>query len=204
MPHCSAAGELPYNRGMLNQALQFLLNVILSLFLFTLLLRFYLHAVRTPSHNPISQFTVAFTDFAVKPLRNILPSSRSWDWATLLLAWFTAFLLLAVSVVFAAGGGFRGDIVPALAVWAIIHVVRWGIYLVMGATLIQAILSWVNPHSPISPVLAAMTRPFLRPLQQRVPMVGNVDLSPLIVLVVCQLLLIVPVAALESAVARSL
>ncbi|MGH8719660.1 MAG: YggT family protein, partial [Burkholderiales bacterium] len=68
----------------------------------------------------------------------------------------------------------------------------------------QAILSWVNPYSPIAPVLDAMTRPFLRPIQQRVPMVGNVDLSPLIILVVCQLILIVPVAALESAVARGL
>ncbi|MGH8719077.1 MAG: YggT family protein [Burkholderiales bacterium] len=191
-------------KKMLSQALQFLLNVILSLFLFTLLLRFYLAAVRAPSHNPISQFTVAFTDFAVRPLRNVLPASRSWDWATLTLAWVTAFLLLAVSVVFASGGGFRSDLIPALAIWALIHLLRWGIYIVMGATLIQAILSWVNPYSPIAPVLDAMTRPFLRPIQQRVPMVGNVDLSPLIVLVLCQLLLIVPVAALESAVARGL
>jgi YggT family protein len=189
---------------MLNQALQFLLNVILSLFLFTLLLRFYLTAVRAPSHNPISQFVIAFTEFAVRPLRHVLPPSRSWDWATLVLAWITAFLLLAVSVVFGAGGGFRGDVIPALAIWALIHVLRWGIYLVMGATLIQAVLSWVNPYSPIAPVLDAMTRPFLRPIQKRMPMVGNVDLSPLVLLVLCQLILIVPVAALESAVARSL
>ncbi|MGH8727237.1 MAG: YggT family protein [Burkholderiales bacterium] len=189
---------------MFNQALQFLLNVILSLFLFTLLLRFYLTAVRAPSHNPISQFTVAFTDFAVRPLRNVMPASRQWDWAVLVLAWVSAFLLLAVSVVFAAGGGFSGEVIPALAIWGAIHVLRWGIYLVMGATLIQAILSWVNPHSPISPVLDAMTRPFLHPIQKRVPMVGNVDLSPLILLVVCQLILIVFVAGLEGMVMRSL
>jgi YggT family protein len=187
---------------MLNQALQFLLDVVLSLFLFALLLRFYLHAVRAPAHNPISQFTVAFTDFAVKPLRKLFPPSRSFDWATLILAWLTAFLLLAVSVFF--GAGVRGNLVPALAIWALVYLLRWGIYLVMGAVIIQAILSWVNPYSPIAPVLDAMTRPFLRPLQRRVPAVGNVDLSPLIVLVVCQLVLIVPVAALESMVARSL
>lgn len=187
---------------MLNQALQFLLNVVLSLFLFALLLRFYLQAVRAPAHNPILQFTSAFTDFAVKPLRRIFPASRSFDWATLFLAWLTAFLLLAVSIVL--GVGLRGNIVPPLAIWALIHVLRWGIYLVMGAVIVQAILSWVNPYSPMAPVLDAMTRPFLRPLQRRVPTVGNVDLSPLIVLVICQLVLIVPVAALETMVARSL
>jgi YggT family protein len=187
---------------MLSQALQFVLNVVLSLFLFTLLLRFYLYAVRAPAHNPISQFAVALTDFAVRPLRSLVPASRSFDWATLILAWIAAFLLLAVSVVFASG--FRGEVVPALAVWALLHVLRWGIYIVMGAIIIQAILSWINPYSPIAPVLDAMTRPFLRPVQRRVPTVGNVDLSPLIVLVICQLILIVPVAALESMVAQAL
>jgi YggT family protein len=40
--------------------------------------------------------------------------------------------------------------------------------------------------------------------QRRVPPIGNVDLSPLIVLVVIQLLLMLPVAWLESAVGQLL
>jgi YggT family protein len=187
---------------MLGQALQFLLDVVLSLFLFALLLRFYLHAVRAPAHNPVSQFAIALTDFAVRPLRGVMPASRAVDWATLILAWITAFLMRAVSVVFVAG--FRGEMIPTLAIWALIDVLRWGIYIVMGAVVIQAILSWVNPYSPIAPVLDAMTRPFLRPVQRRIPTVGNVDLSPLIVLVICQLVLMVPVAALEATVVRAL
>lgn len=46
-------------------------------------------------------------------------------------------------------------------------------------------------------LLDSLTRPFLRPIQGRLPALGGVDLSPLVVFVVCQLLLMLPVAALE-------
>jgi YggT family protein len=47
-----------------------------------------------------------------------------------------------------------------------------------------------------------MTRPFLRVFQRRIPPVGNVDLSPLFVLVVVQLLLMLPIAWLEMTVGQ--
>jgi YggT family protein len=47
-----------------------------------------------------------------------------------------------------------------------------------------------------------MTRPFLRVFQRRIPPIGNFDLSPLILLVVIQLLLMLPVAYLELVVGR--
>jgi YggT family protein len=50
----------------------------------------------------------------------------------------------------------------------------------------------------VASLLDAMTRPFLRLFRQRIPLVGNVDLSPLLLIVVCQLLLMLPVAWLES------
>jgi YggT family protein len=53
----------------------------------------------------------------------------------------------------------------------------------------QAVLSWVNPDTPLAPVFDILTRPFLRPLRRYVPPVGSVDLTPLIVLVILQVLL---------------
>ena len=67
---------------------------------------------------------------------------------------------------------------------------------------VQAVLTWVNPYSPIAPLLNSMTRPFLRVFQRLVPPIGNVDLSPLFVIVICQLLLMLPVAYLEAVVTR--
>ena len=68
----------------------------------------------------------------------------------------------------------------------------------------QAVLSWVNPYSPVAPLLNAMARPFLRPFQRWVPPVANVDLSPLFVIIACQLMLMLPVAYLESTLTRLL
>jgi len=66
----------------------------------------------------------------------------------------------------------------------------------------QVVLSWVSPHSPVMPLLNGMTRPVLRVFQRRIPPIGNVDLSPLFALVVIQLLLMLPVAWLETNVVR--
>jgi len=71
------------------------------------------------------------------------------------------------------------------------------LYLIMGLVLIMAVMSWVSPGSPAMFLLDSLTRPFLRPIQGRLPALGGVDLSPLVVFVVCQLLLMLPVAALE-------
>jgi YggT family protein len=52
------------------------------------------------------------------------------------------------------------------------------------------VLSWVNPHSPVLYLFDAMTRLFLRPIRRVLPLLGSVDLSPLVLLVVLQVALI--------------
>jgi len=184
---------------MLNQALNFLLTAVLNLFLLALLLRFYMQAVRAAYGNPVSQFVIALTDFAVRPLRRVIPGLWGLDLATLALAWVTALLLLLVSLAFGPlkFTGASLSLIPGLAFWAAVHLLRWLIYIFMGALIVQVVLSWVNPYSPLMPTLDSMTRPFLRPVQRWLPTVGNVDLSPLVVLLACQLLLMTLIAWLE-------
>lgn len=67
----------------------------------------------------------------------------------------------------------------------------------MFAVIAQAILSWVNPHNPAASILHGITNPLLRPFRRRMPAVGGVDLSPLFVVVICQLILMIPIAWLE-------
>lgn len=184
---------------MLNEALQFILETLLGLFLFALLLRFYLQLLRAPFHHPFCQFITTLTDFAVLPLRRLLPSRRAFDPVTLLLAFATAFLLhlallwLQGFPLLVAGAG----IYPALALLALARLIKISLYLLIAAVFLQALASWINPRGLLMPLLALLTRPFLRPLQKRVPPVANVDLSPLIIFILCQLLLILPVAWLE-------
>jgi YggT family protein len=185
---------------MLANALIFIAQVAFGLLTLTLLLRFYLQWVRAPYRNPMADFVNALTDFMVKPARRVIPGLWGLDLPTLLLAWLMQLLELLV-VMQVRGFRFGAEVGLAaigIAALAAIGVVKMLIYIVLVATLLQAVLSWINPGSPIAPLLDAMTRPFLRIFRRRIPPVGNVDLSPLFLLVACQLLLMLPVAWLES------
>jgi YggT family protein len=79
----------------------------------------------------------------------------------------------------------------ALAVVALFDLLRYSLYILVFAVIVQAVLSWVNPYTPLAPVFDALTRPFLRPLRRFVPPLGGVDLTPLILIVILYVLLIV-------------
>ena len=185
---------------MLADAVVFLIGVACGLFTVALLLRFYLQWARAGYRNPVSQFVTALTDFMVRPARRLIPGLWGLDLATLLLAWliqFTALLLIAL--VKGAGPGAELDSsLLALAALAALMLVKLALYLVMIVVFMQALLSWINPYSPLAPLLNALARPFLRVFQRWIPPIGNVDLSPLFVIVACQLLLMLPVVYLEN------
>jgi YggT family protein len=190
----------------MNQALIFLLDTFLGLFALALLLRFYLQTVRAPARNPFSQFLAALTNFAVVPVRRVVPGLRGYDLSTLLLAWLTELLLVALVLALKGYdlGPAIGSAVIGVMALAAVKLLRLFLYILMVAVFAQAILSWGSPHNPAMSVLNSLTRPFLGLVQRRIPPVGGVDLSPLFVLVACQLLLMWPVALLEQTVTRLL
>ena len=190
----------------MDRALIFVLETFLGLFALALLLRFFMQAVRVPARNPVSNFIAALTNFAVVPARRVIPGLWGYDLSSLVLAWLVE-LVLVIAVLSIKGyelGGAVGAAAIGIALLAGVNLLRLFIYIVMFTTFVQAILSWVSPYSPAMPILHSMTRPFLRVFQRRIPPIGGVDLSPLFVLVVCQLLIMWPLVALEAVVARML
>lgn len=189
---------------MLAGALIFLTETAFGLFTAALLLRFYLQCVRASYRNPLSQFLNAITDFAVRPARRVIPGLWGLDLATLVLSWLSQ--LAEVYIVLQirgrppeVAGGFG---LAGLALLSVVLLVKLWLYIVMVAVIVQAMLSWFNPYSPVAPLLNNMTRPFLRVFQKLIPPIGNVDLSPLFVIIGCQLLLMVPVAYFEMVLLR--
>jgi YggT family protein len=179
--------------------LDFLLDTFLGLFALALLLRFYLQVMRAPARNPLSTFIAALTDWIVVPTRRVVPGLFRMDLSTLLLAWLTELILLTLKQWLV---GFRVGIpvAPALgllALLAAIQIVKLSLVVLIVAVLSQALLSWIAPYSPAMPILNSLTRPFLSVFQRRIPPVGNVDLSPIFVLVGCQLLLFL-IASVEA------
>ncbi|RYF43519.1 MAG: YggT family protein, partial [Comamonadaceae bacterium] len=53
------------------------------------------------------------------------------------------------------------------------------------------ILSWVQPGSPVYGMLARISEPLLAPLRKVLPVLGGVDLSPLVLLLILQIGLMV-------------
>jgi len=182
---------------MIAQALAFLVDTLGTLLLVALLLRFWLQAARAPYNNPLSGFLASLTNWGVKPLRKLVPGLWGLDLATLALAWLVAWLV-EVLLGFAAGGSGAGLGVSALV--ALIQLVRLFLYMLIAAVIVQAVLSWVNPYSPVAPLLTLLTQPFLRPIQARIKPVAGVDLSSLVLLIACQLALILVVGGLQQGV----
>jgi YggT family protein len=81
-------------------------------------------------------------------------------------------------------------IVPLLLTGLLISL-KWLFNVIVWVTLIQAILSWVNPLSPIMPVLYTLTAPLLDPIRRAMPRTGGLDFSPLILLVIAQVLMMI-------------
>jgi len=177
---------------MLAQAFLFLLEAVVSILSVVLLLRFYMQTFLASFNNPLGVFVVELSNWLVKPLRRVLPGLWGLDLASLVPVFCLQALLLFASVSLHVGvdvwlGGSGG----LLLLWrALLATLRMSIYLLIGALVVQAVLSWINPYSPISQPLTQLTRPFLRPIQRLLPPIGSIDLSPLIAIVLAQLLLI--------------
>jgi YggT family protein len=189
---------------MLDNALAYLIDVFFGLFTYTLLMRLAMQWMRAPFRNPLGQAVMALTDWIVKPLRRILPGFRGVDWATVIAAFVFQFAwLLALQLTFGPGFALFGIGLAFLLLATIIALVKALLWLVIVVVFAQAILSWVAPDGPLAGVLNALTFPVLRPVRRVVPPLGGtLDLSPLIVIVVAQLVLITIVPWLESSATR--
>jgi YggT family protein len=186
---------------MFAQALRFLLDTAFGLVTYAFLLRFTMQWLRAPFRNPVGQAVVALTDWAVKPVRRVVSGYKGLDGSTLLLAWIAEFAWLCAVELLAGSGTFDGGVAMTLALLACVLLVKAALWLLIIVVFAQAILSWTAPDGPFAGVLNALTFRFLAPIRRRVPPLGgNLDLSPLILIVAIQLLLMLPVAWLEGAV----
>lgn len=170
---------------MLVQIGQLLVDVVAGFFVFLLLARFHFQWLRVPFRNPVGEFVIAATNWVVRPARKIIPPLAGLDLASLIAAWLVQALALYLLLEMAGRATSAMVLVDAL-----FDLVRYSLYILVFAVIVQAVLSWTNPYSPVQPLFDALTRPFLRPIRRFVPPLGNVDLSPLVLLVLLQIALI--------------
>lgn len=190
---------------MLNHAMLFLGNAILGLLTLAFLLRFFFHITRVPFQSPVAQMITALTNFAVLPMRKLLAKFnffgvRKIDLASLLLAFICQLLLKVLTLVlndfpFMVAGS---NVWLMLLAASVVSLIAISLSIFMYAVLIQAVLSWINPHTAIAPVLDQLTQPILSVVRRFVPMVSQIDLSPLVFIILVQLVLTTFLLPMES------
>nr|WP_239027463.1 YggT family protein [Ramlibacter algicola] len=170
-----------------------MLEVAAGLFGGACLLRLFMQWQRVPFGNPIGRFVFAITDWLVLPLRKVLPAIGRIDTASLVAAYLIEcaqwLLILAM----------RGHIeVDWLLGMALFGLIRLAISAMMALVLVYAILSWIQNDSPMADVIDRLCEPLLRPIRKVLPLVGGLDLSPLVLLVLLQVALMVLTAAFRG------
>ena len=177
--------------GMLIQIFSLLLQVAVGLVAGTCLLRMYMHLMRinlsARAGNPLAPFVFAMTNWLVLPLRRSVPAIGRLDTASLLAAYA---LVLAKFVLLGLMMGHIPYWVDLL-VMSGLELLNLALSSLVWLVLIYAMLSWVRAGSDVGYALGQLVEPMLQPLRRVIPQIGGVDLSPLALLVLLQVLEIV-------------
>lgn len=175
---------------MLYQIIFLLLEVITGVLGGACLLRLYMQHQRIPmaarSGNPLGRFVFALTDWLVLPLRRGIPSLGRWDMASLVATFLLELAQFSLLWLMVTGGSYL-----SVLILAAFGVVRLAISGLTGLVIVYAILSWLQTNTMLSDVIERLCAPPLRPIRRVLPLVGGVDLSPLVLLLLLQVAAIV-------------
>ncbi|MEM7194789.1 MAG: YggT family protein [Pseudomonadota bacterium] len=167
-------------------AFAFIVETVFGLFILAVLLRFLFQLTRADFRNPISQIIVRITNPLLAPLRRVIPGVAGIDMAAVVLILLIGFLKTLI-LAKAAGGSYPLNALFVISVAETLNTVLW-IFII--AVLIVVVASWVAPHSrhPALMLTHNLAHPVVSPFRRLIPAPGGLDFSPLIALLLLQLL----------------
>jgi YggT family protein len=162
----------------MTNAIVFLVDSLLALYLYVLILRFVMQLVRADFRNPLAHAVLTVTNPIIMPLRRILPPVGKVDTASVL-----AIIVVAAADIVIVDLIQRAGVLDALLILraTLLTLLRAFIMFFTGAIFIYALLSWVTPpgYNPAMALLGSICEPVLRPFRKLIPPIGNLDLSAL-------------------------
>lgn len=186
IPRIPCAPPPVFVTTMLYQIVYLLLDVTVGLVAGMCVLRAYMQFQRIPmsvrAGNPAGPFIFAVSDWIVLPLRRVLPRTAAIDLASVLAAFLLELAQFAVLWLLQGAQG-DGLSVPVMAFFGVLRLVVSGL---TGLVLLYALLSWVQNRSAATDLLDRLVAPPLTPIRRHLPLVGGVDLSPLALLLILQ------------------
>lgn len=176
----------------------FLIQSIATIYLVIVLLRFLLQLCRADFFNPVSQFAHRATAPLLLPLRKLFPAWQNFDFASLILALLLQWL--AIQLTASLNGNALINVFYVLW-WGTLGILSMLINIYIYGLLAAIILSWVAPHNPHPAVslLWQLMEPVMAPFRKIVPNLGGLDLSPILVFLVLNMLRIFVTHAANAA-----
>ncbi|MDX1635094.1 MAG: YggT family protein [Marinobacter sp.] len=177
---------------MLAQIVITTLQIVSTFYLTIVLLRFLLQLARADFYNPISQFVVKATNPPLRPLRRVIPGWGGIDGASLVLAilvQMVTFLLILAAL----NDGFPSINPVTLLAWSVITVLGLIVKIYFWSVIAVVIVSWIAPGSnhPAIQLVAQITEPIMRPVRNVMPSMGGLDLSPIVVFLILNVISVV-------------
>lgn len=161
----------------MNSTLYMIVDLIFRLATMLFLVRFLLQACAADFYNPISQAIVKGSDSIAKPLRSLLPNTRRYDLASLLVAWLMGIIFIALVTLGSMG-------ITQYLLGGTVRLISILVDFYWWSTLLLVIASFVRQGSyhPALALLDELVAPLMTPLRNILPTAGPLDFSPMVLI----------------------
>ncbi|ABS77894.2 YggT family protein [Coxiella burnetii] len=165
----------------------FLVGLIFDLYIIILMLRLLMQKLGASYYNPISQVVIRLTNIFVSPLQRIIPGFKGFDLAIVLLLVLLEFIQVLLLLWLRAGW------LPKFSGLVIIVIATLGnkfLNLYFYAIILRVVMSWIASlqHNPIAEIIFLITEPLMRPIRRLIPSIAGFDFSPIVLLILLQLI----------------
>ena len=165
----------------------YLIQAIANLYLLIVLIRLMLQLAKANFYNPLSQFVVKATALPLTPLQKLFPPIKNFNSGCLVLA-----LLVQLVAIQASALVHSGTLIPIIMSlsWAVVGIASLILSIYFYGLFIVIILSWVAPqsHHPAIALLWQLMEPVMAPFRRLIPPMGGLDLSPIVLFLLINVL----------------
>jgi YggT family protein len=176
---------------MLIQIANLILQVLVSVVAGVCLLRCYLQWLAfnlgAGQSKSIGAYILPLSNWIVLPLRRFLPSIGRFDPASCVAAYLL--ILCKIAILLLISGATSIDI--SWLALALIDLLDLALSGLVGLVFASIILSWVGAGTQIQFLVSLLVDPLLAPIRKAMPNFGALDLSPLALLLILQVLQII-------------
>lgn len=165
----------------------YLIQAVANFYLLLVLLRFLLQICKANFYNPISQFVVKATALPMTPIQKFFPVFNNVNSACIVLA-----IMVQLAAILGSALVYNSSLVPimTLLTWALLGIAALLLNIYFYGLLIVIVLSWVAPQSqhPAIALLWQLMEPVMAPFRKLIPSLGGIDLSPILVFMLLNVL----------------